>query len=357
MTTLGVGGPARFFLEAPSAQAVVDAMRWANDAGVDVVVLGGGSNLLVADRGFDGLVLRVAMGGVDAADEGDRVRVRAAAGITWDDLVARSVAEGWAGIECLSGIPGLVGATPIQNVGAYGQEVAETIAQVTAIDRETLTQVTFEAGACGFGYRDSLFKREWRGRCIVTHVTFLLTRGGAPAVRYGELARRLSHGTGPEPSLADVRRAVLNLRRSKSMVLDADDENRRSAGSFFVNPTVDSEQLAEVRDRVARAGVLQPGESMPEHAAAHGRVKLSAAWLIERAGFAKGTRDGSVGISTRHSLAIINLGTAKASNLLGFATRVRDRVRDQLGVALVPEPVPVGFRAGELRDLFDPRDH
>ena len=312
-------------------------------------MLGGGSNLLVSDRGLDALVLRVRLRGVTAEPAGDRVLVHAAAGELWDDLVARAVAEGWAGLECLSGIPGDVGATPIQNVGAYGQEVAETVVEVRAIDRVTGAAVTLDAARCGFGYRDSAFKRRERSRHVLVGVTFALRPGGPATVRYPELRRAL--GDPDDPPLRAVRDAVLALRRSKSMVIDPADENRRSAGSFFTNPTLDLPALEAARARIEASGVLAPGEDFPRYPAAAGRVKLSAAWLIERAGFAKGTRHGAAGISTRHTLALVNRGDATAADLLALARRVRDGVLDRFGVTLTAEPDLIGFEPAEVADL------
>lgn len=366
LTTLGVGGPARYFAEAADEAAVVDAFRFAEARGVPLFVLGGGSNLLVADRGVDALVLRVRIRGIEllrgrgvaggaetgGGAEAGRALVRAGAGEAWDDLVARSVAEGWAGIECLSGIPGDVGATPIQNVGAYGQEVAETIVEVRAIDRATGAAVVLSGADCGFGYRDSRFKRAWRGRYVITAVTFALRPGGAATVRYPELQRALAvPAGGAAPPLGEVRRTVIALRRGKSMVLDPADENGRSAGSFFMNPTLAPDAAAAVITRIEAAGVLAPGEAIPRYPADGGRVKLSAAWLIERAGFTKGTRHGAAGISTRHTLALVNRGGATAEELLGLARRVRRGVLDRFGVALSAEPDLVGFAPGEIADL------
>ncbi|WP_437895852.1 UDP-N-acetylmuramate dehydrogenase [Sorangium sp. So ce124] len=366
LTTLGVGGPARYFAEAADEAAVIDAFRFAEARGVPLFVLGGGSNLLVADRGVDALVLRVRVRGIEllrgrgvaggaetgGGEEAGRALVRAGAGEAWDDLVARSVAEGWAGIECLSGIPGDVGATPIQNVGAYGQEVAETIVEVRAIDRATGAAVVLSGADCGFGYRDSRFKRAWRGRYVITAVTFALRPGGAATVRYPELQRALAVPAGvAAPLLGEVRRTVIALRRGKSMVLDPADENRRSAGSFFMNPTLAPDAAAAVLTRIEAAGVLAPGEAIPRYPADGGRVKLSAAWLIERAGFTKGTRHGAAGISTRHTLALVNRGGATAEELLGLARRVRRGVLDRFGVALSAEPDLVGFAPGEIADL------
>ncbi|MGK4001398.1 UDP-N-acetylmuramate dehydrogenase [Sorangium sp. So ce1036] len=363
LTTLGVGGPARFFAEADGEAAVAEAFRLAEARGVPLFVLGGGSNLLVADRGVDALVLRVRTRGIEVERAGparagahggaaDRALVHVGAGERWDDLAARAVEEGWAGVECLSGIPGDVGATPIQNVGAYGQEVAETIAEVRAIDRATGAAAVIAGADCGFGYRDSRFKRAWRGRYVITRVTFALRPGGAATVRYPELARALAAPAGgPAPPLDEVRRAILALRRGKSMVLDPTDENGRSAGSFFMNPTLAAGDAAAAIARIEASGVLAPGEAIPRYPAGAGRVKLSAAWLIERAGFAKGTRHGAAGISTRHTLALVNRGGATAAELLELARRVRRGVLDRFGVALTPEPDLVGFAPGETDDL------
>lgn len=349
LTTLGVGGPARHYAEASTEADIVQALGFAEEHNLPVLVLGGGSNLLVADRGFDGLVLRPRLTGVETRAAGDVVELEAAAGEPWDALVARAVAAGLGGIECLSGIPGDAGATPIQNVGAYGQEVADTIVRVRAIERATGKVHHFDHPSCAFGYRDSIFKREARDRYVITCVRFALRPGGVPGIRYPELARRLEGH--PSPTLAELRNIVLDLRRAKSMVLDPEGENGKSAGSFFMNPTLDASLAEQVAARVAEAGVLKPGEEMPRYAASGWQVKLSAAWLIERAGFKKGTGEGPVGISTRHSLALVNRGGARASEVVAFARRVRDGVRDRFGVTLVPEPVMVGFEAGEVEGL------
>jgi UDP-N-acetylmuramate dehydrogenase len=345
-----VGGPARFFTEAEDEAAVIEALGWAQSRGLPVVVLGGGSNMLIADRGLEALVLRIGIRGIATSIEGDVVTLTAGAGEPWEPLVERAVSSGWAGIECLSGIPGDTGAAPIQNVGAYGQEVAETIARVRLVERATGSIEELDNAACGFGYRDSIFKREARDRYAVVGVTFTLRRGGAPAVRYAELERRLA-ATGGATSLAAVRDAVLALRRSKSMLLDPADENGRSAGSFFMNPVVSEAMFSSLKARLADDGSLAPGEVVPSFPGGGGLVKLSAAWLIERAGFRKGTRDGSVGLSTRHALAIVNRGGASAAAIVAFASRVKGAVEERFGVRLVPEPALLGFEPGEIADL------
>jgi UDP-N-acetylmuramate dehydrogenase len=349
LTTFGVGGPARWFVEASTEAAVSAALAWAREQSIPVLVLGGGSNLLVADRGVEALVLRVRVAGITAERRGDAMHVEAGAGERWDDLVARAVTEGWAGIECLAGIPGDVGATPIQNVGAYGQDVSETIASVRTIERASGKLVEMSAAACAFGYRDSVFKRAAKGLLVVTRVTFALRPGGAPGVRYPELAKQLAaHGS---PSLSEVRAAVLALRKNKSMLLDPDAENGKSAGSFFMNPTLDAAELARVTARVASSGVLGAGETMPAYPASEGRTKLAAGWLIERAGFHKGSGTGRVGLSTKHALAIVNRGGATAAEIVAFARTVKEGVRARFGVELHAEPVLVGFNAEETAGL------
>ena len=339
--TLGVGGPARAYVRAGSEDDLCAAADWARDHGLPLFLLGGGSNLLVADEGFPGLVAHVDLRGVAVAASDGQVEVTAAAGEDWDALVARCVEGGWAGVECLSGIPGRVGATPIQNVGAYGQDVSATIARVRCLELATGEAVVLRGDQCGFGYRDSRFKATDRGRFAVLEVTFRLRPGGPGALPYAELARALADVAAP--SVRDVRRAVLALRRAKSMVLDAADPNRRSAGSFFTNPTVDAETAAAVRAAAESAHGPAVAAAMPAFEGEGGRVKLSAAWLIERAGLAKGDGEGPVGLSTKHTLAIVNRGGATARQVASFARRVRDRVEGRFGVRLVPEPVLLGL--------------
>jgi UDP-N-acetylmuramate dehydrogenase len=331
LTTLGVGGAARWFVEATDEAAVRAACAWARERGVALRVLGGGSNLVVADAGVDALVVRVALRGLTHREQGGAIELSAAAGESWDGVVAHSVARGWAGLECLSGIPGLVGATPIQNVGAYGQEVSDTVVDVRALDTRTGESVTFAAADCGFAYRDSMFKRESPGRFVVLAVTYRLRPGGAPTLSYGDVKRALA--TASAPTLADTRAAVLSIRRGKSMTLDQPgDANRRSCGSFFLNPIVDAAQAEAV---TARAG----DPAMPRWPQPDGRVKLSAAWLIERAGLTRGERAGAVGLSTRHTLAIVAHDGARTADVLAFARGVQARVEQRFGVRLSPEPV------------------
>jgi UDP-N-acetylmuramate dehydrogenase len=328
-TTLRLGGPATAWVRATTEQELVEALSVV--AG-PVLVVGGGSNLVVADAGFDGTVVEVATSGVRPDVEDDDatcggVLVTVAAGESWDDLVAHAVESEWVGVEALAGIPGLVGATPIQNVGAYGQEVSQTIAQVRVWDRVLRGVRTFANADCGFGYRTSRFKAD-PDRHVVLDVTFQLRQGslGAP-VQYAELARTLGVQPGERAPLADVRTAVLGLRRSKGMVLDAADHDTWSAGSFFTNPVVDQTDLP--------AGA--PAWAQPD-----GKVKTSAAWLIEQAGFHKGYGAGPVGLSTKHTLALTNRGGATTEQLLALAREVRDGVEATHGIRLVNEPVLVG---------------
>jgi UDP-N-acetylmuramate dehydrogenase len=332
-TTLRLGGPATAWVEATTEREVVDAVRSLDAAGEPALVLAGGSNLVVADDGFAGTVVKVATAGVSAdSDDPDdlaclgAVTVTVAAGENWDALVARAVESGWVGIEALSGIPGSVGATPIQNVGAYGQEVSETLASVRTWDRHRGELRTFAATDCGFGYRTSRFKEE-PGRFVVLDVTFLLKQGtlGAP-VQYAELAATLGVELGERAPLADVRAAVLKLRSGKGMVLDAEDHDTWSAGSFFTNPVVDPDDVPE-------------GAPAWPHP---GGVKTSAAWLIERAGFRKGHGSDRVGLSTKHTLALTNRGDGTTTELLALAREIRDGVEARFGIRLVNEPVLVG---------------
>ena len=328
LTTLRLGGPARELVVAEDEQAVVEAVRTADEAGVPVLVVGGGSNLVVADAGFDGRVVVVRTRGVRPTDDTcGGAYVEVAAGEPWDDVVATAVERGWTGVEALAGIPGTTGATPIQNVGAYGQEVSQTLARVRTWDREASEIRTFAAAECGFGYRTSRFKQD-PGRFVVLTVTFQLPLGDLSApVRYAELAAALGVEIGERATARDVRRAVLVLRGRKGMVLDAEDHDTWSTGSFFTNPVV-------------------PAHHVPDGAPAwpqgDGLVKTSAAWLIERAGFAKGHGNDRVRLSSKHTLAVTNRGGATTDDLLVLAREVRDGVRAAFGIDLVNEPVLVG---------------
>ena len=339
-TTLRLGGPARRFVQAGTEEDLIEAVRAADSGGEPTLILGGGSNLVVADEGFDGTVIQVATKGVRQCGEPGLVTV--AAGEDWDAVVAWTVAAGLAGLECLSGIPGLAGATPIQNVGAYGQEVAETITSVRTYDRVTGQIRTIPNERCGFGYRTSMFKRDDARRHVVLGVTFRLAVQSASApVRYAELASALGVEIGDRVASPRVRSAVMDLRRGKGMVIDAADPDTRSAGSFFVNPVLDGAALAAVEAAArARCGA---GTRVPRFDAGDGLVKVPAAWLIERAGFGRGYSPGDgARISSKHTLALVNYESATTAGLLALARQIRDGVRDAFGVSLTPEPVLVG---------------
>jgi UDP-N-acetylmuramate dehydrogenase len=335
-TTFGIGGAARWFAEATSEDDVVEATDWARVRGLALFVLGGGSNLLVSDAGFDGLVLRIGLRGVSV----DAGTYQVAAGEDWDGFVECAVEDKYAGIECLAGIPGTVGGTPVQNVGAYGQEVASVIERVRAFDLGERRFVEFAAGECGFAYRRSRFNSTDRGRYIVTRVDYRLTPGGPPTLRYAELERAIHAGRaeGAEPSLIEVAAAVREIRRSKGMLLVEGDADCRSAGSFFKNPVVSEEQLR----RIARASEKEPPR-FPAGAEGSGRFKVPAAWLIEQAGFAKGYSAGAAGISSRHTLALVNRGGASAAQILALAGEIADAVEERFGIQLEIEPVLLGF--------------
>lgn len=337
LTTLGIGGPADLYLSAESEDDVAAAFHFAAGRGLEVFVLGGGSNVIISDSGFRGLVLHIDIHGIemDYGEAGSpRTRVRAAAGEDWDGFVAYCVREELAGIECLSGIPGSVGGTPVQNVGAYGQEVAESIVSVHCFDRARNRFVKMRNRECGFSYRKSIFNTTMRGRYVVLAVEYELTPGGEPKVVYPELERELAQSGFDMPTLAEVRNAVIAIRKRKSMVIDADDPNTRSAGSFFKNPII---AITEYDTLVKRFG-----PNVPKFPVDSTRVKIPAAWLMERAGFKKGDRLGNAGVSSRHSLALINLGGATAAEILALRDKIRASVSEMFGIALEQEPEFIG---------------
>ena len=367
LTTLKIGGLARFFVKAESEQQVVEAFEYARNERLDLFVLGGGSNILVSDDGFDGLVLQIALKGITGGNASvneralvlkgitggnagvneralvgevgtlpnSRVsaRITAQAGEDWDRLVEYCVENDLAGIECLSGIPGFVGGTPVQNVGAYGQEVSETIIAVRCLDRTTGRMVDLTNADCGFAYRTSIFNRSMRDRYIVLSVTYSLTKDGGPKIEYKDLKEYFA---GREPTLSETREAVLQIRAAKSMVIDADDPNSSSAGSFFKNPIVTRDTLANISEKLKI-------ENLPHFEVDADHVKIPAAWLIENAGFYKGFAMGNAGISTRHSLAIVNRGNATAKDILALKDRIVSEVEAKFGIELRPEPIFIGF--------------
>ena len=329
-TTFGVGGPARYFLNAKSEAEVVDGLDFAATRKLPVFVLGGGSNLLVSDRGFPGLVLRVGIEGIVWESE----QVRAAAGEDWDPVVAACVERGLGGVECLSGIPGLVGGTPVQNVGAYGQEIADALISTRVLDRQTGALGELSHEQCGFEYRTSIFNSSQRDRYIVLSATYALCQGVAPQVKYPDLMRRFE-GQSEPPSLAAVRQVVREIRRGKGMLIVEDDPDCRSAGSFFKNPIIAEAEYLRIQNDVQ--------ETVPRYPAGTEKVKTSAAWLIERAGFKKGFAIGPAAVSAKHTLALINRGGAKAADVVRLAREIRRGVENKFGLRLIPEPVFVGF--------------
>jgi UDP-N-acetylmuramate dehydrogenase len=329
LTTLRLGGPARRLLVAETEAETLEAVRSVDAAGESLLVLGGGSNVVVADEGFDGTVLRVDTRRSAPAPRGESTHV-IGAGVDWDGFVADAVDQGYAGVEALSGIPGLVGAAPIQNIGAYGQELSQTVDRVRVLDRTTGRVVELDRAECGFSYRDSVFKGSERYVVLAVALSLERSRLGGP-VRYAELARTLGVGTGDRVPADEVRAAVLDLRRRKGMVLDPADHDTWSAGSFFTNPRLPAADSAR----------LLPADA-PRWPEPDGRVKTSAAWLIERSGFGKGYGDGAVRLSGKHTLAVTNRGGATTRELLALARTVRDGVRERFGIALVNEPVLVG---------------
>jgi UDP-N-acetylmuramate dehydrogenase len=343
-TTFGIGGPARWFVEATSEGEIAEAVEWARQKNAQLFVLGGGSNLLVSDHGWDGLVLYIALRGISTAEDpaarGGRL-YRCAAGENWDEFVERAARERCAGIECMAGIPGTVGGTPVQNVGAYGQEVASTIAQVRAFDREQRAFVEFTAEECGFAYRRSRFNSADYGRFIVTRVDYRLSVDGAPTLRYADL-QGVFESSASAPTLIEVTAAVRRIRLSKAMLIVPGDPDSRSAGSFFKNPVVSEELAQQIASGSSKELPRFPAGPGPENA---GKVKLPAAWLIERAGFKKGYARGAAAISSRHTLALVNRGDATAMDILDLASEIRSTVEKRFGIQLEMEPVFVGRMA------------
>lgn len=336
MTTLKVGGAARYFATAVTAADVRQAVDWAKSRQLPLFVLGGGSNLVIADAGFPGLVLHIAISGVERLSENGKQVFEAGAGVVWDALVAQTVAANCAGLECMSGIPGSVGGTPVQNVGAYGQEVSETIAEVQSLDLRDGQLRSLCNAACGFAYRSSIFNTGERGRYIILKVAYALEAGGEPTIQYRDLKAYFAPlPAKTRPTLAEVREAVRKIRLSKAMLIVEGDEDSRSAGSFFKNPVLDAAEY----ERVAASA----GGTLPSYPAPGGRSKIPAAWLVENAGFHKGHARGHVGLSRKHALAIVNRGGATAAEVVALQDEIRRAVEEKFGVALVPEPVFVGF--------------
>jgi UDP-N-acetylmuramate dehydrogenase len=333
-TTFQIGGPARWFAEAASEGDIAAGVAFATERRLPLFILGGGSNLLVSDAGFPGLVLRIALQGIASTHQNDRFIVSAAAGEDWDGLVAYAVAANAAGVECLSGIPGTVGGTPVQNVGAYGQEVSQTIVTVRAFDRKTLRFMDLPAEDCGFSYRRSIFNSSQRERYVVSRVDYALRKDAPANIVYADLTRYFATRNGAAPTLTEVREAVRSIRAQKGMLLVPGDADCRSAGSFFKNPVVPVTVLDSLAEEL---GIEK--RSIPAYPARDGEVKLSAAWLIERAGYQKGYALGKAGISSRHTLALINRGGASAAEVTTLRDKVTHTIASRFGIRLEPEPV------------------
>lgn len=335
---MGIGGPARFFAEAFTEADVIEAATWAAERSLPLFILGGGSNLLVSDDGFPGLVVRVAIKGITSRAKGQTMLVTAGAGEDWDRFVAWCVERHLAGVECLSGIPGLVGGTPVQNVGAYGQEVSETIVSVRAWDCQQNEIVELSNKECGFSYRASIFNTTARDRYIVLAVTFALAIHGHPTLKYADVKNYFA-GRGGQPFLFEVREAVREIRAGKGMLIVPGDADCRSAGSFFKNPLVTAEQFATIERAARKEKLLGKNEHLPHFAAPEEMIKLPAAWLIEKAGFQKGYNKGRVGISSKHTLAIVNRNGGTANDVLRLMREIQEKVIERFGVRLVPEPL------------------
>jgi len=350
LTTLQVGGEARYFAELKREDDVREAAQFAKTRDLPLFVLGGGSNLVVADSGWPGLALKIAIGGITTPTASDAtssaVLFSVGAGVNWDDFVAQAVAQNCAGVECLSGIPGSVGGTPVQNVGAYGQEVADTIESVRALDLKEDRIVVLPKPACGFRYRSSIFNGAERGRYTILRVNYRLKRGGAPSLKYADLQKRFAEsaveGKKP-PSLAEVREAVREIRRSKGMLIVPGDDDCRSAGSFFKNPALSEAQFKDLAERAASKELEIPSYPAARSQDKDAQRKVSAAWLVEHAGFSKGYAMGAASISHKHALALINRGDAHASDIVALKDEIQRGVQAAWGILLEPEPVFVGF--------------
>ena len=340
LTTINIGGPAKYFVEAKSIGEVQEAVAFARARNLPLFVLGGGSNLVIADKGWPGLVLKISLQGIDpraAQDEDGKVLFDAGAGESWDKFVSRAVMSDCAGIECLSGIPGSVGGTPVQNVGAYGQEVSETISSVQVLDLNDGQIRELCNEACGFSYRTSIFNTTERGRFIVLRVTYALTPEGKPRIAYGDLKRQFEGRDSP-PNLAETREAVRHIRAIKGMLIVPGDPDCQSAGSFFKNPVLSEEQHEDLKNRAAARGL-----TIPSYPALESHKKVSAAWLVEHSGFGKGFGSDRAGISSKHALAIVNRGGATAADIVALKEQIQQRVQEIWGIRLEPEPVMVGF--------------
>jgi UDP-N-acetylmuramate dehydrogenase len=339
-TTLGVGGPARFLTVAKTEGEILNALDYARAQSWPVFILGGGSNIVVSDTGFPGLVLKIEIPGIQPLDGPNGIRLSAGAGVEWDVFVHYCVSRNLAGIECLSGIPGTVGGTPIQNVGAYGEEVSDVILKIRALDRNSNSIVELENADCRFAYRSSIFNTACNDRYVLLSVDFALRPDGKARIQHQELQRRFNNTA---PTLIEVREAVLQLREAKGMVLNNNDADTKSVGSFFKNPILNPGITASAEQKAREGGLLSAAENFPRYETPEGLNKIPAAWLIECAGFHKGYVCGRAGISSKHTLAIINRGGAAAQDIIGLMQQIQTRVKELFGIILQPEPVFIGF--------------
>lgn len=337
LTTLGVGGNAQFFVRAMNERDVEEAVAFSQRRKLPLFVLGGGSNLVISDRGWKGLVAQIAIPGIQQRPAEGKIVFHVGAGVDWDEFVSYSISLNCAGVECLSGIPGSVGGTPVQNVGAYGQEVSETIVSVLTFDRRENRLRELQAAECGFSYRASVFNATERDRYILLRVSYALTPEGEPALRYADLKKYFAGGTGTA-TLKEVRAAVHQIRAGKGMLISPGDPDSKSAGSFFKNPVVSASQYEDLQKRAsARTLVLPNYPALSEH------KKLPAAWLVENSGFQKGYVKGRAAISSKHALAIVNRGGATAAEIVALRDEIQTGVERTWGIRLEPEPVFVGF--------------
>lgn len=341
LTTFKIGGAARFFVSAENVEEVIQAVGFAEEHGLDLFILGGGSNILISDKGFDGVVLQVNLKGIEIENESDEnVFITVGAGEDWDEFTAHSVEKSFAGIECLSGIPGFVGGTPIQNVGAYGQEVSETVSAVKVFDRKSKEVLILNNEDCKFSYRSSLFNTTEKNRFIVLTVTYKLTKNGKPKIVYKDL---IEHFKGKNPGLSEMREAVCRIRAEKAMLVRQGGSDSQSAGSFFKNPIISNETFQKIVEIAKSNG----SENVPNFKVDEQNIKIPAAWLIERSGFHKGFQKGNAGLSTKHTLALTNRGNATAKEIIELKNEIQKTVREKFGIELKTEPVFVGFEKND----------
>lgn len=341
-TTLGVGGPARFLASIKHEDQIPEALEFARVHACPVFILGGGSNVLVSDSGFSGLIVRMEIRGIQPLDDDNSEFVSVAAGETWDGFVQRCVDQNLAGVECLSGIPGTVGAAPVQNIEAYGQEISDVILSIRALELETNGIEELSGRDCRFGYRTSIFNTTHKDRYAILKVAFSLRPYGKPNIQYRDLEEHF-RSRSKTPGIGEVRRAVVNIRESKGMILNQTDGDMKSAGSFFKNPIVESDKATEIENLARDRGILASRENLPRFTANSGRVKLPAAWFVERAGFKKGYRHGNVGVSDKHALALVNIGGAQSREFIELMQRIQEKIHSEFGISLLPEPTLLGF--------------